>query len=84
MLFDVFRTRFTRVSDDYPTVSRFDAELLSCALFWGADRALTPSEVEMLVCRLPGWVREQAERVGVNDPMVQSLIVDHVAHGWVA
>ena len=37
-------TTFRRVSDEYPTVSRFDAELLGCALFWGADRRLTPTE----------------------------------------
>ena len=83
MLFQPWRTRFRRVSDDYPTVSRFDTELLSCALFWGADRSLSPHEVESLVCRLPGWIRKRADEVGVNDPMIQSLIVDHVRHGWV-
>ena len=83
MLFQPLQTRFRRVSDDFPTVSRFDSELLSCALFWGADRSLSPTEVEGLVCRLPGWIREQAARVGINDPMIQSLIIDHVRHGWV-
>jgi hypothetical protein len=83
MLFSPLRTRFRRVSDEYSTVSRFDTELLACALFWGADRRLSPTEVEALVCRLPGWIREQAQRVGVNDPMIQSLIIDHVRHGWV-
>ncbi len=83
MLFLPRQTRFHPVSADYPTVSRFDSELLGCALFWGADRSLTPSEVEALVCRLPGWIREQAERAGVNDPMIQSLIIDYVAQGWV-
>ena len=83
MLFKPSRTRFRRVTDDYPTVSRFDTELLSCALFWGADRRLTLAEVESLVCRLPGWIRERAHKVGINDPMIQSLIVDHVQHGWV-
>ncbi len=83
MLFPSTETRFYPVSADYPTVSRFDSELLGCALFWGADRSLTPSEVEALVCRLPGWIREHAERVGMNDPMIQSLIIDYVAQGWV-
>lgn len=83
MLFPPSQTRFYPVSNDYPTVSRFDSELLGCALFWGADRSLSPSEVEALVCRLPGWIRERVERGGVNDPMIQSLIIDHVAQGWV-
>lgn len=83
MLFPPTQTRFQPVSADYPTVSRFDSELLGCALFWGADRSLTPSEVEALVCRLPGWIREHAEHVGVNDPMIQSLIIEYVAQGWV-
>jgi len=83
MLFQPSRTRFQPVSNDYPTVSRFDAQLLGCALFRGADRSLSPTEVEALVCRLPGWIRERAERSGVNDPVIQSLIIDHVAQGWV-
>ena len=83
MLIAPVGTRFRRVSDDYPTVSRFDMELLGCALFWGADRTLSPTEVEALVCRLPGWIRERARERGINDPMIQSLIIDHVRHGWV-
>lgn len=82
MLFPPARTRFLRVGDGYPTVSRFDTTLLSCAPFRGADRALSTAEVESLVCRLPGWVRERAQSRGVDDPVVQSLIVDHVRHGW--
>jgi hypothetical protein len=83
MLFDPAHSRFRPVSRDYPTVSRFDSGLLGSALFRGADRSLSPTEVEALVCRLPGWIRERAERGGVNDPQVQSLIIDHVAQGWI-
>lgn len=55
-----------------------DPELLACVLYWGIDRCIPVDRVESVVAGLPAWLRKEHCERGSEDPMVQTLILDHL------
>ena len=55
-----------------------DPELLACVLYWGVDQRVAAERVPAVLARLPAWLHEAHRERRSDDPMIQSLILDHL------
>lgn len=60
------------------TTAGVNTELIACVLYWGVDRRVPGDRIAALLSGLPDWLQREHASRGSDDPMVQSLIVDHL------
>lgn len=58
--------------------ARADAELLACVLYWGIDRRIPVDRIAGVLAGLPEWLQRAHRDRGSGDPMIQSLILEHL------